>query len=68
MYDINYRKKLANDRICICDDYLVPSYCEKGCDLPTMTPCNYHTNLKCSTPSCKKNITKDALLLTNTWT
>ena len=53
-YDINYRKKLANPRICICDNYSIPKYCENGCDEKTKTTCDYHANVKFPTTSCKK--------------
>ena len=61
VYDINYRHKLANPRICICDNYSIPKDCENGCDEKTKTTCDYHANVKCPTTSCKKYFHKGCI-------
>ena len=60
-FDINYRKNLENPRICICDDYSISKSCVNECDVRTKTKCNYHTNLKCSIPNCKKKFHKGCI-------
>ena len=62
MFDINYRKKLNdNRRICICDDYAIPKYCKDGCDEASKITCDNHTNLKCPVSFCKKYFHKGCI-------
>ena len=64
-YDINYFKKLANPRICICDNYSIPKDCENGCDKKqkqhVITTLMWNAQLHL----VKNTFTKDALLLIN---